>query len=105
MSSTFAATASKWNFAWAVHAGVAYNVTQNVALELAYSYMSLGDGITGPTNSFDRRDGREPSGFTFKNITSNDVKLGVRWQFEAPPRLSAATGDQGLSERSPVNVC
>ena len=85
MSSTFGATASKWNFAWALHAGVAYNVTRNVSLELAYSYMNLGDGVTGPTNSFDGVTVVNASGFTFKNITSNDVKLGVRWQFDAPP--------------------
>jgi opacity protein-like surface antigen len=85
ISSTFGATASKWNFAWALHAGVAYNITRNVALELAYSYMNLGDGVTGPTNSFDGVTVVNQSGFTFKNITSNDVKLGVRWQFDAPP--------------------
>ena len=85
ISSTFGGNASKWNFAWALHAGVAYNVTRNVALELAYSYMNLGDGVTGPTNSFDGVTVVNASGFTFKNITSNDIKLGVRWQFDAPP--------------------
>ena len=37
----------KWNFAWALHAGLAYRVTPNVTLELGYSYMNLGDAITG----------------------------------------------------------
>jgi len=85
VSSTFAADGSKWNFAWALHAGVAYNVTRNVTIELAYRYMNLGDGVTGPTNSFDGVTVANGSGFTFKNITSNDVKLGVRWQFENLP--------------------
>jgi opacity protein-like surface antigen len=84
VSSTFGATASKWNLAWALYAGVAYNITQNVAIELAYRYMNLGDGVTGPTNSFDGVTVVNGSGFTFKNITSNDVKLGVRWQFDNP---------------------
>ncbi len=38
---------AQWNFAWALHAGLAYRVTPNVTLELAYSYVNLGDGITG----------------------------------------------------------
>jgi opacity protein-like surface antigen len=84
ISSTFAGDASKWNFAWALHAGVAYNVTRNVTIELAYTYMNLGNAVTGPTNSFDGVTVVNGSGFTFKNITSNDVKLGVRWQFDNP---------------------
>ena len=84
-SSTFAANGSKWNFAWALHAGVAYNVTRNVTIELAYRYMNLGDAVTGLTNSFDGVTVVNGSGFTMKDITSNDIKLGVRWQFEAPP--------------------
>jgi opacity protein-like surface antigen len=84
VSSTFAADGSKWNFAWALHAGVAYNVTRNVTVELAYRYMSLGDGVTGATNSFDGVTVVNGSGFTMKNITSNDIKLGVRWQFDNP---------------------
>ena len=85
VSSTFAANGSKWNFAWALHAGVAYNVTRNVTIELAYRYMNLGDGITGATNSFDGVTIVNGGGFTIKDITSNDVKLGVRWQFDNPP--------------------
>jgi len=46
-SSAYADTASKWNFAWAVHAGLAYQVNPNVTLELAYRYLNMGDGVTG----------------------------------------------------------
>jgi opacity protein-like surface antigen len=38
------ATASKWNLAWAVHAGLAYKVNPSLTLELAYRYVDLGDG-------------------------------------------------------------
>jgi opacity protein-like surface antigen len=85
ISSTFAGNGSKWNFAWALHAGVGYAVTRNVTVELAYRYMNLGDGITGATNSFDGVTVVNGSGFTVKSITSNDIKLGVRWQFDSPP--------------------
>jgi opacity protein-like surface antigen len=46
------ATASKWNLAWAVHAGLAYNVNPSLTLELAYRYVDLGDAIAA-ISSFD----------------------------------------------------
>ena len=84
-SVTYGSDAGKWNFAWALHAGLGYKVTQNVTIELGYSYMNLGDGVTGPTNSFDGVTVRNGSGFAVKGITSNDVKLGVRWNLDSPP--------------------
>jgi opacity protein-like surface antigen len=82
---TYGADAGIWNLAWAVHAGLAYHVTNNLTVELAYSYMNLGSAITGPTNSFDGVTVVNQSGFTLKDITSNDIKLGVRWNFDQPP--------------------
>jgi opacity protein-like surface antigen len=87
-ASTFAGDGSKWNFAWALHAGLAYEVTPGFTVELAYRYINLGDGVTGPTNSFDGVTVVNGSGFVMKDITSQDVKLGVRWEFMpayAPP--------------------
>jgi opacity protein-like surface antigen len=31
---------STWTFAWAAHAGVAYTITPNLKLELAYRYLN-----------------------------------------------------------------
>ena len=81
-ASVSAANGSQWNFAWALHAGLAYKVTPNVTLELAYSYVNLGDGVTGVASTFDGSSGGHV--FKFNNITSNDVKLGVRWNFDTP---------------------
>jgi opacity protein-like surface antigen len=74
---------SKWNFAWALHAGVGYKISPNVTLELAYSYVNLGDGVTGVASTFDG----SASGhvFQFHDITSHDLTLGVRWNFDTPP--------------------
>src|SRR5215813_8869791 len=74
---------SKWNFAWAVHAGAAYKVTPNVTLELAYHYVNLGDGVTGVVSTFDGSAAGHV--FKFNEITSHDVTLGVRWNFDTPP--------------------
>jgi opacity protein-like surface antigen len=83
----FAPTASKWNFAWALHAGLAYQVSNNLALEFSYRYAHLGDGITGDVVTFNgTNDFVNP--VTFKNINSHDLRFGVRWiccDAPAPP--------------------
>jgi opacity protein-like surface antigen len=84
-SFNYAGQASQWNFAWAVHAGLAYKVSPGLTLELAYSYVNLGNGITGPTSSFDQVTNTTHAPFSFNNITSNDVKLGLRWELNTPP--------------------
>jgi len=81
----YAGQASKWNFAWAAHAGLAYRVTPSVTLELAYSYIDLGSGITGPSYSFDQVTNTTHAPFAFHDITSHDLTLGVRWKLDTPP--------------------
>ena len=79
----FGDNVSKWNFAWALHAGVAYKVTPNFTVELAYRYLDMGDGLTGDLRTFDGTNGIvNPT--TFKSITSHDLKLGVRWDLTSP---------------------
>jgi opacity protein-like surface antigen len=74
---------SKWNLAWALHAGVAYNVSPNFTIELAYRYLNMGDGLTGDLHTFDGTNAIvNPT--TFKSISSHDLMLGVRWDLDAP---------------------
>jgi opacity protein-like surface antigen len=84
-SLVYAGASSKWNFAWAAHAGLAYRVGPSLTLELAYSYVDLGSGLTGASHSFDQVTDTSHAPFAFRNITSNDVKLGVRWSLEPAP--------------------
>jgi opacity protein-like surface antigen len=82
-SVVYAADNGKWNFAWALHAGLAYRVTPNVTLELGYSFMNLGDATTGVNSNFG--GGPTPQfPWTMKDITSHDLMLGVRWNLESP---------------------
>jgi len=75
---------AKWNFAWALHAGVAYRVTPNFTVELAYRYLDMGNGLTGDLRTFDGTNNiSNPT--TFKHITSHDLKIGVRWDLYNPP--------------------
>ena len=86
-SYTAASSGSKWNFAWALHTGLAYQVSPNMTVELGYSYLNLGDGVTGVDTTFDHSAGGHA--FTFKDITSHDVKLGVRWNLDNPQPVYA----------------
>jgi len=78
----FADTASKWNFAWALHAGVAYKVTKNFTVELAYRYVDLGDAQSGDIyNYLGGNSVNNP--MEFHHLTSHDFKLGLRVNFDA----------------------
>jgi opacity protein-like surface antigen len=78
-----APSASKWNMAWAAHAGLAYKVNPSMTLELAYSYLDLGEGQTGVLSAY--TGATTNNVFKYKDITSHDVKLGVRWNLDAAP--------------------
>jgi opacity protein-like surface antigen len=92
---------SKWNLAWAVHAGLAYTVTNNVKLELAYRYLNLGDV---QTQTIDCASGgcAAPGGarayYTLTNFDSHDIKVGMRWMLApdapvyAPPPILSRRG-------------
>jgi opacity protein-like surface antigen len=80
----FGDNVAKWNFAWAVHAGVAYKVTPNFTVELAYRYLDMGNGLAGDLRTFDGTNNIN-NPMTFRSITSHDLKLGVRWNLENPP--------------------
>jgi opacity protein-like surface antigen len=82
-SVTFASDNGKWDFAWAVHAGLGYKVSPNVTIELAYSYMNLGDAKTGTNTNF-AGSAVPQNPWTMHEITSHDLKLGVRWNFDSP---------------------
>jgi opacity protein-like surface antigen len=85
LSTTYGAEGSKWNFAWAAYAGLSYQVTPTFAVEMSYRYLSLGGATTGPTNSFDGQTVVNGTPFVFKDLTSQDVRIGFRWMFMEPP--------------------
>jgi opacity protein-like surface antigen len=76
---------SKWSFAWALYAGVAYNVTKSFKIDFTYRYMDLGSAreiinCAGPCGQTFTHD--------FKNLSSHDFMVGFRWEccdLPAPP--------------------
>jgi opacity protein-like surface antigen len=79
----FADDASKWNFAWAAHAGISYKVNSQLSFEFAYRYVSLGNGTSGDIKTFTGVNAIN-NPMEFNNITSHDLKFGVRWLLDAP---------------------
>ncbi len=77
----FGDTVSKWNLAWAVHAGLAYKVTKNFTVELAYRYVNLGDAASGDLHTYLGQN-NFVNPMEFKHLSSHDVKLGLRFNLD-----------------------
>jgi opacity protein-like surface antigen len=73
---------AEWKFAWQVQAGVAYNVSNNFKVELAYRYINFGNvntSIIDCSNGGCSTGGGPRAFYTFTNMDSQDIKLGMRW--------------------------
>ena len=65
------------SFAWALHAGLAYNVTDAFKVELAYRYLNLGSVKTG-VGMVPCCTDVQPA-IKVKDIEAHDIKIGVRY--------------------------
>jgi len=86
------ADASSWTLAWSAQAGLAYNVSNNLKLEMAVRYLNLGSPKTAIVNcsSVGCQGGNGPSAYyTLTNFDSLDFKLGFRWMFQPEPPVYA----------------
>ena len=76
-----------WTFAWAAHAGLAWNVSNNLKLEFAYRYLNMGSPDTAIVNC--NSTGCATTGprafYTLTDMQSHDLKIGMRWLFNEPP--------------------
>lgn len=71
---------SEWNLAWAVHAGLGIEITDRLTLDLGYSYLHLGDASSGDITTFTGVN-NVTNPMMFNDITSHDVKFGLRYAF------------------------
>ncbi|MCC3243725.1 outer membrane beta-barrel protein [Methylocystis sp. WRRC1] len=89
----YASDTNRTNFAWAVMAGLAYNVTPNLKLEVGYRYLDMGTINTNPIYC----QGvavcpRERQSF---DLASHDIRLGFRYMlggFAPAPVLAPPPG-------------
>ncbi|MGD0763798.1 MAG: outer membrane beta-barrel protein [Roseiarcus sp.] len=81
----YASDNSKWNFAWALMAGIGFDVTQNLKLELGYRYLDLGKFGSGQMNCLNGTGAGSGFGCSESPIVSkrdvafNDFRIGLRW--------------------------
>jgi opacity protein-like surface antigen len=59
---------SRWNFAWAGMAGLAWTVSPNLQVDLGYRYLNVGKAESGG-----------PAPVTFDNVAGHEVRIGLRW--------------------------
>lgn len=73
-----AASKTDTRFAWAIHAGLGYDLTSNLKAEVGYRYLNLGTvntaniACTVPCTPFNAR---------IKDLSSHDIKFGMRYVF------------------------
>ncbi|WP_256581541.1 MULTISPECIES: outer membrane protein [Pseudomonas] len=72
-------SATQTNLAWSLGAGVAYDVTDRLALDLGYRYVDMGDTESGWNNFLNARGLQDEK--MKANLVSSEVVLGMRWAF------------------------
>jgi opacity protein-like surface antigen len=69
---------STYTFAYALHAGLGYKVSNSLTMELAYRYVHFGDVLSGDLRTYTGINNVN-NPMHFNGVSSHDVKLGVRW--------------------------
>jgi opacity protein-like surface antigen len=78
----FSDDTATWNFAWALHAGLAFELSQNWTVDLAYRFLYMGDAETEDLLAADGSNPTPGNSFHWSDIASHDIKLGVRYTFD-----------------------
>jgi opacity protein-like surface antigen len=86
------------NFAWALHAGLSYAVTQNFSVEFAYRYLDFGS----VTDTIDCAGGCNPDSYKLQNLTSQDFMLGFRWRFPIESAPMVVEQQPVMLQQAPV---
>lgn len=68
------------NFAWNATAGVAYNISDSIVLDIAYRYTDLGAVKSTDTFTMDNLKGKMTTDAKF-DIATHEVMLGARYRF------------------------
>jgi opacity protein-like surface antigen len=79
-SVAFGVDKTNTNFAYAFYAGVAFDVTAQTVIDLSYRYSDLGTAQSGVVTTYD--GAASISGVHVRDITSNDLMLGVRYKLQ-----------------------
>lgn len=72
------AGATQYNLAWALMAGVGWDISPNTVLDLGFRLASLGGGVTGAVPTAGGGDDTNP--ISISNIIVPEVRLGMRYK-------------------------
>jgi opacity protein-like surface antigen len=73
---------TKSGVAWALMAGLGYEVNKNLTLEIGYRYLNLGEAQSGRIQNAFLAENYAP--MKAKELDSHDIKIGMRWNFGEP---------------------
>lgn len=73
------ASDADWHFAWALMAGLAVELTPNLALDVGYRFVDIDDGVIIKDNDPLNGDVR------FEDLQEHEARIGLRYTFGAPP--------------------
>ena len=79
-SLAYADDESEWNLAWALYAGVGFEVTPAVTLDVGYRFLHLGDAESGDLVAFDGTNNVD-NPMEFEDIISHDIRVGFRYMW------------------------
>lgn len=71
----------EWNFAWALHAGLAFGIGSDLTVDVGYRYVDLGDATTGVYSTYDPNVNEDLNPTTLKDVESHDLLVSLRWNF------------------------
>jgi opacity protein-like surface antigen len=70
---TTAAGDTRYNFAWALMAGMSYDITPGMKFDTSYRYIHFGDGRTKALSGFPVR---------YDDLNAHEVRVGLRYMFD-----------------------
>lgn len=70
-ANTDMSTGTKWDMAWALMAGMSYQISARMIVDGGYRYLHLGDATTGNDAAANQ--------VQFKDLTAHELRLGVRY--------------------------
>jgi opacity protein-like surface antigen len=82
---------TSFTFAWAAHAGIAYNYSDKIKFEFAYRYLNMGSpesAVIGCAASGCATTGARAF-YTLSDLQSHDFKIGIRWMLQ-PEQVTPA---------------
>ena len=79
-STAYANDHGAWSFAWALYAGLGFEVNDHLTIDMGYRYLDIGDAESGDIISSNGTNAIV-NPLEFEGITSHDFTLGFRWNF------------------------